>query len=280
MADGMTVSKAAAMALAVVLSVFASAPQGPPWKSIQPGVEYAVIDLGTQAGFGDNKLQVVRIDPGRAKLVALFASEFDGRARTAGEWCETSRLAAAINLGMFQTDHRTNVGFARKGTHINNKRWSPSYKSALAFGPRRKGVPPAVIADLDEAGSDKALDDYETVVQNLRLIKGPRKNVWQDQAKRWSEAAVACDGDGRVLFLFSRSPFPMREFNRLVLSLPLGIVRAMHVEGGPEASLSIHGGGVDLDLCGSFETGFMPDNGNSGQWPVPNVLGVLKDPAE
>ena len=30
----------------------------------------------------------------------------------------------------------------------------------------------------------------------------------------------------------------------------------MHVEGGPEASLSVHAGGVDLDLNGSYETGF------------------------
>jgi hypothetical protein len=48
----------------------------------------------------------------------------------------------------------------------------------------------------------------------------------------------------------------------------------MHVEGGPEASLSIHVPGLDLDLAGSYETGFLPDDSNREQWPIPNVLGV------
>ena len=69
-------------------------------------------------------------------------------------------------------------------------------------------------------------------------------------------------------------------FNEKLLSLPLGIVRAMHVEGGPEASLSIHAGGVDLDLCGSYETGFY-DHTNTRLWAIPNVLGVMKaDPRQ
>jgi len=50
----------------------------------------------------------------------------------------------------------------------------------------------------------------------------------------------------------------------------------MHLEGGPEASLSIHADGVDLDLAGSYETGFWPDDSNVRQWPIPNVIGVMR----
>ncbi len=35
------------------------------------------------------------------------------------------------------------------------------------------------------------------------------------------------------------------------------VVRAMHVEGGPQASLSIHTGGIDIDLTGSYEMGLL-----------------------
>jgi hypothetical protein len=65
----------------------------------------------------------------------------------------------------------------------------------------------------------------------------------------------------------------MKELIDVVLSVPLGITAAMHVEGGPEASLSIHTGGVDLDLNGSCETGFNENDGEQRQWPIPNVLG-------
>jgi hypothetical protein len=42
----------------------------------------------------------------------------------------------------------------------------------------------------------------------------------------------------------------------------------MHAEGGSEASLSIRGAGLKVDLSGS---------GGGAQWPIPNVLGVLKE---
>jgi len=58
--------------------------------------------------------------------------------------------------------------------------------------------------------------------------------------------------------------------------LPLGIERAMHVEGGPEASLSIHTASLTLDLNGSYETGFREDDQERHQWPIPNVLGVAR----
>ena len=91
-------------------------------------------------------------------------------------------------------------------------------------------------------------------------------------------AAIAIDGKGRILFLFSREPFTMWEFNRMLLTTPLDVKRAMHAEGGPEASLSIHAGGVELDLSGSFETGFNENNTNPRQWAIPNVLGVSAPP--
>ena len=62
-----------------------------------------------------------------------------------------------------------------------------------------------------------------------------------------------------------------RPGNRRLLTL--GVVRAMHVEGGPEASLSVRGA-VKLDLAGSYETGFREDDTNEEQWPIPNVICV------
>jgi hypothetical protein len=85
---------------------------------------------------------------------------------------------------------------------------------------------------------------------------------------------VATDREGRVIFVFSRHPYSMRAFTDRLLSLPLGISAAMHVEGGPEASLSIHAGGVDIDLNGSYETGFNENDDERQQWPIPNLLAV------
>jgi hypothetical protein len=69
----------------------------------------------------------------------------------------------------------------------------------------------------------------------------------------------------------------MDEFNRLLLALPLRVTAAMHVEGGPEASLSVRGP-LHLDFDGSYETGFNENESFTDQWPIPNVLGVTARP--
>ena len=244
----------------------------PAWKAVQRGVEYAALDAGATPA--DGRIHVVRIDPKQASLVAVMASAGDRKPRTAAAWCRERKLAVAINLGMYRDDGLTNVGHAHAPGHVNNAHWSEKYKSALAFGPNRPGLPTAEMVDLDTSGSEAALAAYGTVVQNLRLIRGPGRNVWGKQQRRWSEATVAADKTGHILFIFSRRPYAMNDWNDKLLALPLGITAAMHVEGGPEASLSIHAGGVDLDLNGSYETGFNENDGENAQWPIPNLLAV------
>jgi hypothetical protein len=250
-------------------------PSQPEWRVLQPGVEYTQLKLEAPAYLSAKDLHVVRIDPRVAKLRAVLASESDGRKRTARQWAEEQGLSVVVNLGMFNVDRQTvHTGFLRRGEHVNSSRWLKTYQSVLAFGPTQDQAPAAVIVDLDTPGAQDQIKGFHTVVQNLRLIKGARQNVWGDNPRKWSEALLASDDDGRLLLVFSRTPFPMRELNRLLIASPLRIQRAMHLEGGPEASLSIHAGGLDLDLCGSFESGFWENESNSLQWPVPNVLGV------
>jgi len=254
-------------------------PAGPPpitWRTLQPGVELAVIPAGTAPSGQAGELYAVRVDPGRAKLSVGLASEGPGDPRTAEEWCRTARFAVAINLGMYQSDHRSNVGYLRHGKHVNNPRWN-DYRSAVAIHPTEPSLPPVLWVDLEPSKPDPRLAGYEIVVQNLRLLTKERKNVWSPSDRRWSEASLAIDTQGRLLLLFSRAPHAMREWNDLLLQLPLDVAGAMHVEGGPEASLSIHVPGLDLDLAGSYETGFRPDDSNRQQWRIPNVLGVLRE---
>ncbi len=229
------------------------------WRLLQPGVELATAE----------ELTIVRIDPARARLTVALASEQKSAPKTAAEWCRASHLSVAINLGMFQNDGLSNVGYARHGTHLNNGRWN-AYGSVLAIAGGK-----AVWLDRDRSNPAQQTAASDIVVQNLRLLTTGRKNVWAANNRKWSEAAVGIDSKGRLLFLFSRAPWSMRDFNQHLLKLPLDIAGAMHVEGGPEASLSIHAGGVNLDLAGSYETGFWENDSNTRQWPIPNVLGVV-----
>ncbi len=244
------------------------------WELLEPGLEYATVEPpGPRALPIDGRLHIVRIDPGKRHLEAMMSGGDDAKLRTAERWCRERHLTVAINMGMYQQDRQTNTGYARRAGYVNNGHWGTKYKAALGFGPTKPGAAPVVMADLDDPADKERLADYGTVIQNLRLIRAGH-NMWQTQERRWSEAAVAFDKHGRVLFIFSRYPRAMKELNDLLLSLPLDIDGAMHVEGGPEASLSIHAGKVNLDLNGSYETGFVENDSEHKQWPIPNVLGV------
>ena len=248
------------------------------WTVLEPGIEYASAEAPGPRPLSlsiDDHIHLVRVDPKVRSLEAIMAGAGDSRARTAAQWCRERHLAIAINMGMFETDRRTNPGYARSNRYVNNGHWATKYKAALGFAPLKRGAPALVMADLDDPAARARLADYGTVVQNLRLIKAGR-GVWQKQERRWSEAAVAVDRQERLLFIFSRYPYTMKELNDILLALPLAIDNAMHMDGGPPASLSIHAGGVNLDLNGSFETGALESDAVPAQSPIPNVLGVRR----
>lgn len=246
-------------------------------RSPAPGVEYLFFNAGRIGAAGGIGVHVLRIDPSRAKLKLLAASQYDKKLRTASEWCREFKLIAAINAGMFLKDYLTNVGYLRNGAHVQNGRWNGKYRSALAFDPQKPGLPPAIMVDLDTPDAKNITADYGAVVQNLRLMRANGVNVWEKSDRQWSEAAVGMDEDGRVCFVFCGTPMPMWKFNELVVSLQLGIVRMMHMEGGSLASLSVKGEGMTLDLAGVYEAG-APESGrvNGAQMPLPNVIGVAR----
>lgn len=270
------------LAILALFSLIPASAEAAPWRALAPGVGYATFSTKGAGAFplavADSRLHVIRVDPRRALLRALTTSGLGGKPKAARRWVADEKLVAAINLGMYQNDHRTHVGYLRVEKHLNARRWVRAYRSVLLFGPRKRGLPALQVVDWRPGAS--VGEDYQVVSQNLRLIAsadGRRgRGVWSRQAKRWSEAALGVDGQGRLLLIFTRAPFSMWELNRFLLGLPLGIVRAMHLEGGPEASLSLRGAGVRRDLCGSYETGFRLDDTNREQWPLPNVLGVAR----
>jgi hypothetical protein len=245
------------------------------WTHRASGVEYA------QYPFGDrqtesNLLHVIRINPRRARLVALSQGKDDPHGRTAQQWCEDFGLVAVINAGMYDVDFMTHVGYMKTPATVNNKRWNKTFESVLLLDGTATTLPPAVIRDRSDL-NETILKSFGTVIQNLRLIRNPGVNVWTKPSRAWSEAAIAEDRSGNILFLFSRKPYTMLEFNEKLLQTDLNVVRAMHVEGGPEASLSLCSDTKKLHLAGQSETSFQyPGEEGMVQMEIPNIVGVKR----
>lgn len=246
------------------------------WEPLARGVEYRKLSLGPAPLGGTGELHVVRINPDLAKMKLLTARDHGASNRTASAWCSEFHLSVAINAGMYNTDHSTHTGYLRTRTSLNNPNWVKDYQSILLLEPRAQGIRSALLLDREEVKSEQ-LNAYDCVVQNLRLMKFSGIGVWSKQERRWSEAALASDANGNLLFLFIRAPYAMHELIEALRATDLRIVRAAHLEGGPEASLSIRTPKTTLHFSGSHETGFNENESNALQWKLPNIIGVAAE---
>lgn len=265
------------IAVVLLLALAAPDPTAASWQSLAPGLDLCHVTAAEPSPFGDSRITVVRLDPAHwALTVASVCQPGHGATRSARQWALDHGLTVAINAGMFATDHRTHVGYLRYKDHVNSGHVN-AYQSVAAFDPRPGcEVPSFRIFDLDEPGVTMTaiLDDYASALQNLRLIKRPGENRWHSRDQMWSEAALGEDGAGRILLIFSRSPFTMPDLNRELLAAGLDLVAAQHLEGGPEAQLYLRVGDLEIEEVGSYETGFHESDDNTHGWALPFVLGA------
>lgn len=261
---------------AIVFLLLLAAPPAvaadPSWTALGDGLELGRFPA---AGPGSPQavIHVLRVDPRRWELTlhGLPSGESDGW--SAREWARREELVAAINAGMYQQDYRTHSGYMRADGTVFS-RGTNSYLSAAAFDPLDKRDPPFRIFDLDVAPLATVLARYRRVVQNLRLVKRPGESRWSQQQRRWSEAALGEDHDGRALLIFCGTPLPLDQLVGTLLSLPLGLVAAQHLEGGAQAQLFVAAGGQSVELVGGYEGIFAAPESDWPALPIPNIIGV------
>lgn len=263
--------------LLVLASVLPSWAAGP-WQSWRPGLEEARFALEDTGPAPRPELVVLRIDPARFAFRLLCAGRVGGGPRTARGWCAEFGLTAVINASMYQKDNRTSVGLMLTEGYVNNPTPAPGHKALLALDPLAPGLEPVRLFDLTQTPLAKIRARYATLIQNYRLFTPQGKNLWQRQDQKWSSALVGQDHAGRVLFMICREARPMPKLVARLLALPLGLKAAMYVEGGPEATLYARDGGRELCVVGSFGSKPEQTQANTGQWALPNVIGVVPLP--
>lgn len=253
-----------------------AAPPNTAWRPLEPGLDLGEFASPRPSRRGDSIVRALRADPRHFELRLMNASApGQGRALTAREWCARGDLAAAINASMYQADQRTSVSLMRTSTHTNN-RWLSQDRAILAFEARDEKAAPVTIIDRECDDFEALCGRYGTLVQSIRMLSCKGENVWSQQPRRWSAAAIGTDGQGRVLFVHVRSPYSTHDLIDILKDLPLGLSRLMYAEGGPEAQLYVRSGGEEHEWVGGYESGFHEDDDNRVAWPVPNVVGIAR----
>jgi uncharacterized protein YigE (DUF2233 family) len=254
--------------LIVVLGACAAAQ----WRKLDDGLEFGRFHSRHYKDSDSGVVNVLRVDTERYELRLLNASHPSrGEAMTAREWGRREGMAAVINAAMYQTDYLTSVSFMRTSEHVNNPRVSKD-KTILVFEPLQNNIPPVRIVDSQCDDFDKVKPLYGSAVQSIRMISCSGRNVWQENNRRWSIAAIAIDNDGRVLLIHCTAPHSVHEFVDILRDLPLSIDRAMYMEGGSPSQMYIAAPADTLEFIGDFSAG-----GRSPAAPaVPNVIGIRR----
>jgi hypothetical protein len=253
------------------------------WNNIDEGLAYQIFDANKKATIGDSKIVVIKINPNVYNINLFSSDQYKHRNLTAKEWSEKYNLTVVINAGMFQEqDYISNVGYMKEFEYINNG-YINAYQSVAAFNPKTPDIPRFKIFDIEKRNGvlqknyiREIIKNYNSVVQNLRLIKRPKENRWSPQKKKWSEIALGEDKEGNVLIIFCKSPYSMYDLNEMLINLPIDIECAQHLEGGTESSLYIKLDEFELAFNGSYESLFFYDDSKTNFLSIPNIIGFTK----
>jgi hypothetical protein len=246
------------------------------WQKLEPGLELGTFAAPQASEVKDSLVRVLRIDPTRFEFRLLNASASgEPKLLSAKEWCNQNGLVAAINPSMYQDDLRTSVSLMRSKAHTNNARLSKD-NTILAFDRKVSYVPLVKIIDRECEDFHFWKDKYDSFIQSIRMISCKGKNVWSQQSKKWSTAAIATDYDDNVLFIHVRSPLSTHDVVDMLLTLPLHISRAMYTEGGSEAQLYVHSGEAEFEFTGLVSAGFSSAVDVGRALRIPNVIGIAR----
>lgn len=268
--------------LLIFTATFATANTQSTWRSISDGLEFARFRSSLYPNDTNAVINILRINTNLYELHLFNASntrlpnnDTTLAVFTARQWAQREGLAAVINAAMYQPDFKTSVSYMRTSRHVNNSHFSQD-KTILVFEPQRAGVPSVRIVDTDCDDFQTVRRDYGSAVQSIRMIScDGQRNVWRENNRRWSIAAVGIDKSGSLLFIQSTAIHSVHEFINILLELPINIDRAMYMEGGSPSQMFIdrpQSAGGPLEFYGNYTAGGRPHMPSS----IPNVLGIKR----
>ena len=97
------------------------------WRKLDTGLHIGEFDSPQKSITSDSKITILRIDPHIYSFKLLCADELNHSKLTAKEWCQRYNLLGTINAGMFQMDHKSNVGYMKNYKYKNNAKIKSTY---------------------------------------------------------------------------------------------------------------------------------------------------------
>ena len=249
------------LAAAVVAAILLSRSTGVPrFRTLRPGMEFALMRGEPYCRMGLSEIAVLRIDPRRVRLRMVHYTQFSERLPLdILEWEQRTGAIAVFNAGQYYPDYSYMGLFVSNG-HVISGEQHPDFKAALVASPR-SGGPRARVLDLDKHPIRVDELPWREVAQSFRLFDDDGKIRVRKSSQVAYRTAVGEDAQGRLLVIATEGGYTLYELAGLLRTLPLGLRRAMSMDGGDEAALCIR--------CGSFRYASFGHRLSDGSVPNP-----------
>lgn len=270
------------MILATTLLIAVALPAGlPAWRTLAPGLEFALLDGGAGCRKGDCHVAVVRADPASWRPGLHHTSESPGATDglDAAGWQSRTGAAVVVNAGQYYPDRRPMGLFVKGGRNWGTK-LIKAWKAILATDPARTaGAGPAETAllDLDYDSFDAAATPYRVLLQSFMLLdrngkKRVRRSDWHA-----NRTVIATDQNGRLLLATTQGAWTLWELADWLARAPgLAVRHAMSLDGGFEAQMVVRAGGFEYQSFGGYHVDDRGDHSLPGlRVKLPGVLVVI-----
>jgi len=263
----------AAAAVAVVL-LSRTGHHTPRFRTLRTGVEFATLRGDPYCRMGTSDIAVLRLDPARVRLRVEHYTQLGVQSPLdILEWEHRTGALAVFNAGQYYPDWSYMGLLVSNGRAISRKP-HPGFKAALVADPRDGAGPGAHVLDLDIEPLPADGAPWREVAQSFMLFDDDGKVRVRQSGQVAYRTAVGEDADGRILVIATEGGYTLFELAGLLRTSPLGLRRAMSMDGGNEAALTVRSGSFLYASFGHRTAHGVPNPVRSTA-PLPAVIAVL-----
>jgi len=228
-------------AVVVAAVVLTHTDHGPRFRTLRPGVEFAVVRGDPYCRMGASEIAVLRLDPHRVRLRMMHYSQLPDRTPLeVTDWQRRTGAIAVFNAGQYYPDY-SYMGLLVSDGHAISDRPHVAYKAALVAEPSSGGHDARVL-DLDRQPLDPHALRWREIAQSFMLFDDDGKIRVRHSDQTDYRTIVAEDRQGRLLVICTEGGYTLYELAGLLRTMPFGLARAMSMDGGDEATLCVRVG--------------------------------------
>jgi hypothetical protein len=268
----------------------------PHWRSISPGVEFAMLRGEPWCRRGSSVIAVLRLDPARATMRVMHYTLTAGkRPLDIVEWQRETGAVAVFNAGQFYPDW-SYMGLLVSSGRMVSDDLHPEFKAALVAGPTKSreasraresararestrtresaGARPIRILDLTLDPLDPRAPGWREVAQSFMLIDRQGAVRVRKTDRVSNRTVVAEDRRGRILVLTTEGGYTLWDFAAFLKHAPLALAQAMAMDGGYEAELCVRTGDFRYASFGRWDDRHEESETPGAHTPLPAVITV------